>query len=131
MPAFSQGFQALGDIANPIAALIIRTFDVGEGVAATHEQLARGSPLLVSLSSPTDDNQGWLVTGMGLQRLLLAATELGYATSYLNQPIEVLDFRSLLATELRTAGYPQVLLRVGRGAVATHSPRRPLREVLL
>jgi hypothetical protein len=126
MPAFSQGFQALADIANPIAALIIRTFDVGEGVAATHEQLARGSPLLVSLSSPTDDNQGWLATGMGL-----AATELGYATSYLNQPIEVLDFRSLLATELRTAGYPQVLLRVGRGAVATHSPRRPLREVLL
>ena len=111
--------------------MIIRTFDVGEGVAATHEQLARGSPLLVSLSSPTDDNQGWLATGMGLQRLLLAATELGYATSYLNQPIEVLDFRSLLATELRTAGYPQVLLRVGRGAVATHSPRRPLREVLL
>ncbi|MFZ0403363.1 MAG: nitroreductase family protein, partial [Pseudolabrys sp.] len=131
MPAFSQGFQALADIANPIAALIIRTFDVGEGVAATHEQLARGSPLLVSLSSPTDDNQGWLATGMGLQRLLLAATELGYSTSYLNQPIEVLDFRSLLATELRTAGYPQVLLRVGRGAVATHSPRRPLREVLL
>lgn len=131
MPAFSQGFQALADIANPIAALIIRTFDVGEGVAATHEQLARGSPLLVSLSSPTDDNQGWLATGMGLQRLLLAATELGYATSYLNQPIEVLDFRGLLATELRTAGYPQVLLRVGRGAVATHSPRRPLREVLL
>ena len=131
MPAFSQGFQALADIANPIAALIIRTFDVGEGVAATHEQLARGSPLLVLLSSPTDDNQGWLATGMGLQRLLLAATELGYATSYLNQPIEVLDFRSLLATELRTAGYPQVLLRVGRGAVATHSPRRPLREVML
>jgi len=32
---------------------------------------------------------------MGLQHLLLAATELGYSTWYLNQPIEVLDFHSL------------------------------------
>jgi hypothetical protein len=111
--------------------MIIRTFDVGDGVAATHEQLARGSPLLVALSSPTDDNQGWLASGMGLQHLLLAAAELGYSTSYLNQPIEVSDFRTLLATELRTASYPQILLRAGRGAVATHSPRRPLSEVLL
>jgi hypothetical protein len=131
MPAYSQGFQALADVANPIAAMIIRTFDVGEGVAATHEQLARGSTLLVALSSPTDDNHGWLATGMGLQHLLLAATGLGYSTSYLNQPIEVSDFRSLLVTELRTASYPQVLLRMGRGAVATHSPRRPLRHVLI
>ena len=131
MPAYSQGFQALADIADPIAAMIIRTFDVGDGVAATHEQLARGSPLLVALSSPTDDNQGWLASGMGLQHLLLAAAELGYSTSYLNQPIEVSDFRTLLATELRTASYPQIVLRVGRGAIATHSPRRPLSEVLL
>jgi hypothetical protein len=68
---------------------------------------------------------------MGLQRLLLAATELGYSASYLNQPIEVSDFRDLLATELRMANHPQVLLRVGRGATVTHSPRRPLNEVLL
>jgi nitroreductase len=131
MPAYSQGFQALADVANPIAAMIIRTFDVVDGVAATHEQLARGSPLLVALFSPADDNQGWLAAGMGLQHLLLAATELGYSTSYLNQPIEVSDLRDILATELRTASHPQVLLRVGRGAAVTHSPRRPLREVLL
>lgn len=48
MPAFSQGFKALADFANPIAAMVIRTFDVGEGVAASHEQLARGSPLLAA-----------------------------------------------------------------------------------
>jgi nitroreductase len=131
MPAYSQGFQALSDVANPIAAMIIRTFDVGDGVAASHEQLARGSPLLVALFSPADDNQGWLAAGMGLQRLLLAATELGYSTSYLNQPIEVSDFRDRLATELRMGSHPQVLLRVGRGAAVTHSPRRPFREVLL
>ncbi len=131
MPAFSQGFQALADFATPITAMIIRTFDVGEGVAAAHEQLARGSPLLVALSSPTDDNQGWLAAGLGLQRLLLAATKLGYSASYLNQPIEVSEFRGLLATELRTVGYPQALLRVGRGFTAGHSPRRPLTDVLL
>lgn len=131
MPAFSQGFQALADVATPIAAMVIRSFDVGAGVAAAHEQLARGSPLLIALCSPMDNNEGWLATGLGLQHLLLAATNLGYSTSYLNQPIEVSEFRGLLATELRAATYPQVLIRVGRGSAVTHSPRRPLTDVLL
>ena len=107
------------------------SFDVGAEVAAAHEQLARGSPLLIALCSPMDNNEGWLATGLGLQHLLLAATNLGYSTSYLNQPIEVSEFRGLLATELRAATYPQVLIRVGRGSAVTHSPRRPLTDVLL
>jgi hypothetical protein len=65
-----------------------------------------------------------------MQHLLLVATQLGYSASHLNQPIELPDFRSLLAAKLRTPGHPQVLLRVGRGAVAMHSPRRPLSDVL-
>ena len=71
MPAFSQGFQALADVATPIAAMVIRSFDVGAGVAAAHEQPARGSPLLIALCSPMDNSEGWLATGLGLQHLLL------------------------------------------------------------
>ena len=55
MPASSQGLEVLTDFATPIAAMVIRTFDLGNGVAATHEQLALGSPLLVALSTPMDN----------------------------------------------------------------------------
>jgi hypothetical protein len=44
MPAASQGLGALTDAATPIVAMAIRNFDLGNGVAAAHEELARGSP---------------------------------------------------------------------------------------
>jgi nitroreductase len=131
MPASSQGLEALTDFATPIAAMVIRTFDLGNGVAAAHEKLARGSPLLVVLATLMDNNEAWLAAGLALQRMLLVATKAGYSTSYLNQPIEVSELRTRLATELRTAGYPQLLLRVGRGSSVPHSPRRPIADVLL
>jgi Nitroreductase family len=131
MPAASQGLRALTDAATPIVAMAIRTFDLGTGVATAHEELARGSPLLVALSTPMDNNEGWLAAGLGLQRLLLMATDEGYSTSYLNQPIEVADLRTILAKELLIDGYPQLLLRVGRGRPVSHSPRRPLSDVLI
>jgi hypothetical protein len=131
MPADSQGLRVLTDAATPIIAMAIRTFDLGDGVAATHEQLARGSPLLVVLSTPMDNNEGWLSAGLGLQRMLLVTTQEGYSTSYLNQPIEVPDLRSRLASELSIAGSPQLLLRIGRGFSVAHSPRRPIADVLV
>jgi len=130
MPAASQGMAALTNSAVPVVAMIIRTFDVGNGVAAAHETLARGSPLLVALATAMENNEAWLAVGMALQRLLLVATDAGYASSYLNQPIEVPELRSRLASELGTARYPQLLLRIGRGRSAQHSPRRPLDEVV-
>jgi hypothetical protein len=131
MPAASQGLRALTDAATPIVAMAIRTFDLGTGVAAAHEELARGSPLLVALSTPMDSNEGWLAAGLGLQRLLLVAASEGYSTSYLNQPIEVPELRSELTEELSINGYPQLLLRVGRGPPVSHSPRRPITDILI
>lgn len=131
MPAASQGFSTLIDATTPIVALALRTFDLGNGVAAAHQQLAQGSPLLVILSTSTDNAEGWLCAGMGLQRLLLVATLAGYFTSYLNQPIEVPEFRSRLASDFKIRGYPQLLLRVGRGTPVPHSPRRPVAEVVI
>jgi hypothetical protein len=131
MPAASQGLPALTDFATPIVAMAIRTFDLGNGVAASHEKLARGSPLLAVLSTSMDSEESWLAAGMGLQRLLLVAAKDGFAASYLNQPIELPDLRTKLADEFRIAGQPQLLLRIGRGSPVRHSPRRPLSEVLL
>jgi len=131
MPAASQGLGALTDYATPILAMVVRTFDLGNGIAAAHEQLARGSPLLATISTGADNNEGWLAAGLALQRLLLVATRHGYAASYLNQPIEVPELRGRLADVLSISGYPQLVLRIGRGAAAAHSPRRPIADVLI
>ena len=129
MPAQSQGFEQLSDLATRFSAMAIRTFDIGKGVGAAHEQLARGSPLLLALSTPMDNNECWLESGQALQRVLLVATKAGYAASFLNQPIEVAELRGKLASAVGTA-YPQLLLRVGHGSAVSHSPRRPLADVL-
>jgi hypothetical protein len=129
MPAFSQGMAPLVDAATPVAAMVIRTFDVGHGVAAAHEALARGSPLLAVLATRTDDQEAWLTTGQALERMLLVATGAGYAASYLNQPIEVPELRARLARDLGTARHPQLVLRIGRGPDCPPSPRRPLADV--
>jgi nitroreductase len=130
MPAYSQGVNPLLNAATPMVAMAIRTFDVGHGVAATHEALTRGSPLLVVLSTAVDNNESWLATGQGLERLLLVAAASGFSASYLNQPIEVPELRRRLADDLGAARYPQLVLRIGRGPAVPHSPRRSLTDVL-
>ena len=52
--------------------MTIRTLDAGNRVAAAHEQLARGSPLLVALSTPMDKQRS-----MAYRRPRVAAAALG------------------------------------------------------
>ncbi len=131
LSAFSSELAKTLDFATPLAALVVRTFDVGGGVAAKNLTLAKGSPMLVCISTATDDAPAWLVAGQALQRLLLVAASEGYSASYLNQPIEVTTLRSALSELMRTETFPQLLLRLGHGLPQTHAPRRSLDEVLL
>lgn len=130
MPAQAEGIEALLDFTTPLAALAIRTFDLGGGVAAGHHALAAGSPLLVCLATGTDDAEAWLATGQALERLLLTGVRDGLSASYLNQPIEVDTLRAKLRRMLALDATPQLLLRMGRGPHVGHAPRRPLEEVL-
>ncbi len=130
LAAFSGEMKKTLDFATPLAALVVRTFDVGNGVAAKDKALAAGSPLLACISTTTDDAAAWLAAGQALQRVLLTATANGLDASYLNQPIEVEEFRSALAEMMRAEKFPQLLIRIGRGLPQTHSPRRELREVI-
>ncbi|MFM0567644.1 nitroreductase family protein [Paraburkholderia caledonica] len=128
MPALSHGMAALLDLAAPLLASVVRTFDLGGGLAAAHHALAAGSPLLICLGTSTDDAPAWLSAGQALERLLLVAANAGITASYLNQPTEISTLRERLRTTLKMDAVPQVLLRVGRGQPAAHSPRRPLAE---
>jgi nitroreductase len=131
LSAFSSEMTKTLEFATPLAALVVRSFDVGSGVAAKDAALAKNSPMLACLSTTTDDVPAWLASGQALQRMLLVAVTEGYSASYLNQPIEVSSLRSALASSMHTAAFPQVLLRLGHGLPQSHSPRRELDDVLL
>ena len=131
MPALSAGMTALLDLATPLLASVVRTFDLGGGLAAAHHALAEGSPLLVCLATSTDDMPAWLSAGQALERLLLVAANAGITASYLNQPVEVSALREQLRALLGMDAVPQLVLRVGRAKrPAVHSPRRPLADVV-
>ena len=131
MPTDAAGVAALLDVATPIVASAIRTFDIGGGMAAMHRTLLEGSPLLLAIATERDDREAWLAAGQALERLLLRAVESGLSASYLNQPIEVETLRERLRTMLGLNATPQLLLRIGYGpGPVERSPRRPLHDVL-
>ncbi|MGN6666598.1 MAG: Acg family FMN-binding oxidoreductase [Trinickia sp.] len=131
MPVDAAGVAALLNLAVPIAASAIRTFDVGEGMVAIHEKLLAGSPLLLIIATDRDNREAWLAAGQALERLLLTATTLGLSASYLNQPIEIAPLRERLRKVVGLDAVPQLLLRIGHGPdVIERAPRRPLSDVL-
>jgi len=108
-----------------ISHTIIRSFDMGNGIAARNRELADGSPVLALLSSSEDSPQAWLKTGMALEHALLLAQLEGVQASYLNQPIQVPDTRPRLQSLLGSSGRPQLLLRMGyTGEELPPTPRR-------
>ena len=127
-----KGF-GMPDILSPIGRFVIRTFDLGGGVAASDQKkILSASPALAVLSSANDDPESWVNTGRALARVLLALTAKGYTASYLNQPIEIDTLRPKLAAAVGITGYPQILLRVGRSTDEIDpSVRRKLSDVIV
>lgn len=128
IPGYTQG---IGDLASLAGPWIIRTFDWGDGRAATDRQLAEGSPALVVLGTDDDTQEAWVRTGEALARMLLLATLHGLSASFLNQPIEIPELRRKLADALGLSGVPQLVLRLGYGPEVPPTPRRDLEDVLL
>lgn len=122
---------AVPALAAPITQAVVRTFDMGDGVAARDQQLVTGSPWLAVLTTPQDDTPAWLCAGQALQRALLVACRFGLQASYLNQPVEVAQLRPLLQALSGTTAHPQLLIRWGYTAQALPaSARRPVDAVL-
>jgi hypothetical protein len=90
-------------------------------------------PVVTVLHTPADRPEDWLRGGQALMRLLLTAAADGYAASYLNQPLELPGLRQQLRDELRLAGWPQMILRLGQpaGPLPPPTPRRPASELLI
>jgi hypothetical protein len=122
----------LPDVLAPVERFAVRTFDLGNGVAAADvRKILEGSPLLAVLSTTEDKQSDWVNTGRVLAGIVLRLTAAGLAFSYLNQPIEVASLRSKVNAAAGTEGFPQILLRIG--AVKSGPPataRRALCDVV-
>lgn len=104
------------------------------GYAAPNAVRPEGSferqPQLGVLSTARDEPGDWLRAGQALQRVLLAATRHGVATSLLYQPIELGDM------EHREGGWwpwpecPQIIIRFGYGPRGADTPRRQVAAIL-
>ncbi len=120
------------DVLSAIGGLVIRTFDMGQGIAAKDADIAAHSPVLAAIITPGDTPRDWLDAGMAHALLLLDAAAAGLTAAYLNQPVEVDALRGRLAQAAAVApDYPQLLLRIGKGPPVPPAVRRPVEEVLL
>ena len=115
----------------PIAQVVVRTFDMGNGIGAKDKQLADESPVLAVLGTSGDGVEDWLVAGQALEKVLLKAHYSGLQASYLNQPVQVASLRPKLQNHLGLAGFPQILMRLGFPKEELDAaPRRNLDEVI-
>jgi Putative TM nitroreductase len=129
MPGYAHG---ISDIASYVGPLLIRTFDMGKGQAAKDAQLVTGSPVLTVLGTDADEPLNWIQTGQVLARILLRARAENVWASFMDQPIEVPELRLRLREALaRTAGFPQLLMRLGYGKDVKPTPRRNVDEVVM
>jgi len=126
-----EGF-GMPDLLSPVGALVIRTFDMGSGVAAAdREKILTGSPVLAVFGTQYDRPMNWIATGRALSRVSLTLAASGASTAYLNQPVEVEQLRPRLRHVISSTCIPQLLMRFGYGPEVRPSVRRPVESVLV
>lgn len=111
--------------------LFDRVFTVKAETARYARQIASAAGIAVFAGAEADPAH-WVQVGRACQRFALQATALGLSCSFLNQPVEVPEFRADLAALVGLPGRrPDIVLRFGRGTPLPFSARRPLAAVIL
>jgi nitroreductase len=95
------------------------------------DRTGHAEPLVVVIGSFDDTPTDRLRAGQAMQRVLLTATAAGFDASFISQPVEVPPVRAELRRLLGGGLWPQIVLRLGRGAPVPWTPRRSLGDVLL
>lgn len=97
--------------------------------AARHIRSSSGIAVFIS---EADDSNHWIQAGRCYQRFALLATALGIRNAFINQPVEVITLRPLLAQVLGLGGgRPDLVVRFGRGPLMPRSLRRPVEAVVV
>jgi len=119
---------ALGTSPYPVDSLVHGGHRGVPEAGEVEEELARSTVLVVSTRD--DSRHDWVVAGMALERLLLAATAKGLVATFADQALQQHELRHEVADVLGIWGRPQVLFRIGRALVdAPSTPRRPLGQI--
>jgi len=117
-------------LAAPIAHAVVRTFDMGRGIAAKDRELADASPLLAILGTERDEIRDWLLAGQSLERVLLTACQAGLQASFLNQPVQVPALRPKLR-DVAGRSVHQVVLGLGEPVdEPVAAPRRAVADIV-
>ena len=120
--------SALGTSPFPVDSLVHGGHRGAPEAGEVEEELARSTVLVISTRE--DSRHDWVLAGMALERLLLAATAKGLVATFADQALQDDTLRPEVAEALGIWGKPQVLLRIGRALVdAPITPRRPLDEL--
>jgi len=109
----------------------VRDFTGGHRVEGRGSAVFEQSPCLAVLGTREDGREDWLRAGQAMERVLLQATLDGLATSLNSQALEWPQLRWAVRDPSSTAGYPQMLIRLGYGPEVPPTPRRPVSEVLV
>jgi len=131
LPGSAYGLRGPFHLLSPALSLLLWSLNPAGPLAAQKRRLAARSPVLAVLGTAEDSPAAWLAAGQGLQAVLLHATALGLAASFLNQPIEVEHLRNEVRELTGQPGFPQLLLRLGYGTSHRHTPRRPAKDVVI
>ncbi|MFC3743162.1 Acg family FMN-binding oxidoreductase [Paractinoplanes deccanensis] len=107
----------------------MRDFGVIDAQPSRRGERFEAYPTIAVLSTEGDGPPEWLRAGQAMQRVLLVATGLHLATTPVSQPVEIASIREVLS-DPRAGRWAQMLIRLGYGAPAPATPRRPLSEVL-
>jgi nitroreductase len=111
-------------------SLFDRLFTAASENEKCARQIASSSGIAV-FSGTAGRPDHWVQVGRACQRFALQATALGLKCAFMNQPVEVADFRADLAALVGLPGRrPDILMRFGRGAVMPYSLRRPVEAVM-
>ncbi|MGI5239709.1 Acg family FMN-binding oxidoreductase [Dactylosporangium sp. CA-139066] len=121
------GAAAAGPAPHPAEVLTRRDFG-GPERDATRDP-AR-TPLVAVLGAYGDGPADEVRAGMVLQRVLLAAADLGLAAGMFSQPIEVPPIRERLRRLLGRPDLPQLVLRFGYAPTTCYTNRRPVADVI-
>lgn len=111
--------------------VVIPIRDFAEGELDEPGTEARDGAIILALGTASDDALSQLRAGEAASAMLLAATELGLASSVLSQPLEIAFARRLVRDRvLGGALCPQLLFRLGwppaGAAEIPATPRRPV-----
>ncbi|WP_314174724.1 Acg family FMN-binding oxidoreductase [Streptomyces winkii] len=108
----------------------VRDFGRGRGVSDQGTAEFEHVPHLGLLCTEHDHPDDWLAAGQAMERMLLAATREGLATSFAAQALERPELRWLLRDPVWGAGPVQMVVRLGYGPLRPATPRRPVQDVL-